>query len=124
MTSMCKKCNCEKSSLWRSIPGNREKTKIWCSCNPDKRAATFKKSRQIHRDELSYKNKEWRHNNPEKAKAHSLVLIAKRQGILHPAVCEICGKAGAHGHHEDYSKPLVLTWLCPLHHVYAHRGKI
>src|ERR1039458_7338116 len=30
--------------------------------------------------------------------------------------CEVCGAQPAEAHHEDYSKPLDVEWLCPTHH--------
>jgi hypothetical protein len=43
---------------------------------------------------------------------------AKRNGLIPPpTICEDCGKGGLlHGHHEDYSKPLDVNWLCPSCH--------
>ena len=35
--------------------------------------------------------------------------------------CEMCG-ADAQAHHEDYSKPLEVRWLCPVHHRQRHEG--
>lgn len=34
--------------------------------------------------------------------------------------CEVCGDPNVHAHHEDYTKPLEVNWLCPLHHVERH----
>lgn len=34
--------------------------------------------------------------------------------------CEVCKKEPAHGHHDDYSKPLDVRWLCPVHHREHH----
>lgn len=34
--------------------------------------------------------------------------------------CEKCGATPAHGHHEDYSKPLEVRWLCQTHHAERH----
>jgi len=47
----------------------------------------------------------WRERNPEKMKAHNAVNNAIRDGKLQPMPCVVCGEK-AHGHHEDYSKPL------------------
>ena len=38
--------------------------------------------------------------------------------------CEVCGNIKSQGHHEDYSKPFDVIWLCALHHRYLHMGKI
>jgi hypothetical protein len=36
--------------------------------------------------------------------------------------CEICGKTeDIERHHEDYSKPLEVRWLCKSHHLDIHR---
>ena len=34
--------------------------------------------------------------------------------LIRPAECSKCGDASkdVHGHHEDYAKPLDITWLC------------
>lgn len=55
---------------------------------------------------------------PEKARAHDIVKRARRSGKLIPKDCEHCGvKEKVQAHHEDYSKPLEVIWLCiPCHH--------
>ncbi len=37
--------------------------------------------------------------------------------------CRICGKLDAEGHHEDYSKPFDVLWLCRTHHRRFHTGQ-
>lgn len=34
--------------------------------------------------------------------------------------CEVCGAAKAEAHHDDYSKPLDVRWLCKRHHAEVH----
>jgi len=66
--------------------------------------------------------KRYRKNNPEKYKAHRAVAYAVRAGTLIPMSCKVCGQVdGVHAHHEDYSKPLDVQWLCPEHHHAAHK---
>lgn len=38
--------------------------------------------------------------------------------------CEICKNPKSHGHHEDYSKPLEVRWLCHKHHQLLHHGNL
>lgn len=47
---------------------------------------------------------------------------ALRCGAIVPVGrCEICGKEGkTHGHHQDYSQPLTVNWLCQRCHNYVH----
>lgn len=61
-----------------------------------------------------------RANNPEQYKAHCAVNNAIRDGKLIPQPCEICGTEPAQAHHEDYSKPLEVQWLCRVHHLQKH----
>lgn len=34
--------------------------------------------------------------------------------------CEVCGHFPTDGHHDDYSRPLSVRWLCRLHHREHH----
>lgn len=58
----------------------------------------------------------------EKRQARVTVGNAIRDGKLIPAPCERCGsEIEIHAHHEDYSKPLEVMWLCTTHHGERHR---
>jgi hypothetical protein len=61
----------------------------------------------------------------EKENARGLVRQAVRDGtIKKPHTCEKCGLARLlHGHHEDYSKPLDVLWLCASCHAKEHKGE-
>ena len=47
-------------------------------------------------------------------------MNAIQNGWLTPQPCEVCGKEKSQGHHEDYSKPLDVVWLCIRHHQDRH----
>jgi len=47
-------------------------------------------------------------------------MNAIRNGWLTPQPCEACGKEKSQGHHEDYSRPLDVIWLCIRHHQDRH----
>ena len=57
-------------------------------------------------------------------RAHWAVKNAIRRGILQRQPCEVCGREDVHAHHEDYSQPLSVRWLCPEHHGIEHRQYI
>lgn len=65
----------------------------------------------------------WREMNNMKRKAHVLVGHAIRDRRLdRPAACSCCGaRCVPHAHHEDYTKPLEVTWLCKPCHGARHR---
>jgi ribosomal protein S27AE len=56
--------------------------------------------------------KQWRISNPEKAYAHYVVSNAIRYGKLVKNACEVCGASKVDAHHNDYTKPLEVVWLC------------
>lgn len=60
---------------------------------------------------------------PERKKAVIAVNNAVRDGRLVKQPCEACGAKRVHGHHDDYSKPLDVRWLCPVHHKQVHKEK-
>jgi hypothetical protein len=45
---------------------------------------------------------------------HNAVQAAIRRGdLVRPGQCDDCGAGGpVEGHHDDYSKPLAVRWLC------------
>lgn len=55
-----------------------------------------------------------------KANARSYANVYKRRGKLIPKPCEVCGEAEVQMHHEDYTKPLDVRWLCKIHHAEHH----
>jgi transcription elongation factor Elf1 len=59
--------------------------------------------------------------NPVKKRATVAVNNALRDGRLIRQPCETCGER-AQAHHDDYSKPLDVRWLCTTHHAEWHRN--
>lgn len=51
--------------------------------------------------------------NPEKHRARAAVHDAVKSGRLTRDVCSMCGTGeGVEAHHDDYSQPLAVKWLC------------
>lgn len=57
----------------------------------------------------------------DKAYAREQVAYALRVGRIRRMPCEVCGRETVHAHHDDYSKPLQVRWLCIAHHAEHHR---
>lgn len=66
------------------------------------------------------RSKEYRLKFPEKYKARTAVNNALRDKRLKKEPCMICGNPKSTAHHEDYSKPLEVKWLCYIHHNRLH----
>lgn len=66
--------------------------------------------------------REWRKKYPNKYRAHNLINNAIRSGNLVKKSCAECdSELPAHAHHDDYSEPLNIRWLCPACHKQWHK---
>lgn len=63
----------------------------------------------------------WRQRQPLAYAAHLHVGTLRRLGLLTPGPCEVCGAEKVDAHHDDYSAPGKVRWLCRKHHKAAHR---
>lgn len=56
------------------------------------------------------------------SRAMATLQKAVKSGSIKRLPCERCGTTNmVQGHHEDYSKPLDVMWLCPIHHAERHK---
>ena len=68
---------------------------------------------------------EYMNDHPEAKAAHRALNIAVRWGRIKKQPCSNCGSTeNLHAHHEDYSKPLDVIWLCCLCHRREHGGAV
>ena len=65
---------------------------------------------------------EWQQEHPDRVRVKGQLQYAVEVGkIKKPRTCENCGReTRLSGHHEDYSKPLIVTWLCSSCHKLKH----
>lgn len=68
--------------------------------------------------------RQYRLKYPERARAHSIVNYHIRVGNLVPKPCEVCGELEVQAHHDNYSEPLNVRWLCFGHHRALHRQSV
>ena len=55
-----------------------------------------------------------------KKQARNAVLRLIHNGTISRGACEVCGEPEAQAHHDDYSRPLDVRWLCDAHHREHH----
>ena len=70
--------------------------------------------------EQSESRKVFREVNALKRKARRLANKAKKSGLIKQCPCVRCGAGNTQMHHEDYTKPLDVVWLCHACHVLEH----
>ena len=101
----CKTCAC------RDVQLNRKKKLA--------RYAAYERIRSLRPERkvqmLKYQRQR-RMRNPEKTKTRTATAWAIKTGRLQRLPCEVCGNPKSQAHHEDYSKPLQIRWLCFKHH--------
>lgn len=141
-----KKCAaCEKNLDKVHFTKNRSKEdglSAYCrSCQRDKRIRLGlqkpigwkRKTENIveYRKEWTKKNpgyntrakKNWLKKNRERDLVRQKVKYAMKTGKLVKRPCVKCGNIEVDAHHEDYSKPLDVIWLCKFHHRELHKER-
>jgi hypothetical protein len=102
---------------------------FWFACFtlPDGKRVQ-RSTKEKKRKDAQTKADSWEKLSKERAKArqsHKVIAdiyrAAIRRGEVKRQPCSQCGGLGAHAHHDDYSKPLEVTWLCRWHHHEHHR---
>lgn len=65
---------------------------------------------------------DWIKKNPKKRKAHLILRNAVKRGkIIKSTICMKCrGEFKLSAHHNDYTKPLEVEWLCSSCHKLKH----
>lgn len=108
-TAACRECLSERDRL-RESPARAAAREAYQKTERGRVAAGRAKLAYIER-------------NPSKRQAHNAVNNAVKDGrMTKPEACEECGGEGIiHGHHDDYSKPLDVKWLCTACHSAAHK---
>ena len=85
-----------------------------------KKYLTKNQKKREYRELQNKRYKKYLIKNGDKHKIRQMVRNAVRDGRLEKQDCEVCGDK-AEAHHEDYSKPLEVLWLCKKHHMEKHK---
>ena len=59
---------------------------------------------------------------PKESRVRRETYRAILDGRLKRKPCIVCGDTNVDAHHEDYSKPLKVIWLCRTHHKKIHKN--
>lgn len=136
MTKACTKCG-ETKPLADFYTGTRKCKSCTCAdvrANRERKVEYYRAYDRVRfyengaRGEASPEAKKkggqaWRGRNREKRSAHVAVGSAMALGkITRPGSCSACSETRfVEAHHDDYSKPLDVRWLCIPCHAAHHR---
>lgn len=123
----CRDCKKVADSEWRrrNRAQKAETDRRWREKNRERRAEAWARWQKENPDLVVASSKRYKGQHPEKAAAVRTLGNAVRDGkIIKPTQCQDCRgnfpKRLIHGHHEDYSKPLEVVWVCPNCHKARH----
>ncbi len=113
----CKKCHLESSIRTRDEDKKRESNK-----------RHMRNARKINPDKFRERERRLSINRAKDKKylaRKELNNAVKRGDIIKPRFCKNCNKKRKiTAHHDDYSKPLEVQWLCYTCHGKVHRQNI
>lgn len=98
-----------------------EARKEYQKAHPEVFRRLRKEYEKRHPERVILSHQLWIESNPEKRKAHNIVNNALRDGKLIKYPCRDCGNTDSEAHHDDYSRPLEVVWLCKSHHATADK---
>lgn len=130
----CAKCKKTKPRVdfYKDYSGNRDGLDSYCKvCHNASCKASRARSGDRARVSSTEASRRWRLRNPETNRERARIQARKYRGshkvkarrklyweiqtgrMIRPEACERCHeKKRITGHHDDYSKPLEVTWLC------------
>jgi hypothetical protein len=125
LSSQCKECiiavvrarrerEPEKLAIYERARWEREERKAAVK-------ASLAKARVRDPERFARYQREYQARFPERRKARMMVGNALKRGVLVRSRCEVCDAPFAQAHHDDYSKPLDVRWLCTTCHGLRHR---
>ena len=121
----CKECT--KTDVKRHRKANVERIREYDRARsklPHRRAGDKARSKALHRIKANTeRTKIYRKTFPLRYKAHSIINHALKSGkLIRPSICEACEQElRLNGHHDDYTKPLEVKWLCSPCHSELHQ---
>lgn len=121
----CKSCHNKRCVEWtaknkeRVNENNRKRAKKTEFKEARKKQYTSEAGRAKAREAM----RRYRERRPMVGAAHMFVLVAIQKGLIKKETeCSSCGSQNrVEAHHDDYTKPDVIRWLCKACHETWHR---
>ena len=123
-TKVCSKCH-KELPLESFYDWRNGKKRPSCKECFSRQTGEYQAAHPEQRVEYTYRGiKKYRENPENLAKEHcrKKAQYALIKGEIEKQYCEVCGSVKSEMHHDDYTRPLDVRWLCHLHHGQYHRA--
>ena len=107
---MCRSCTKKTNSEYRSSEHGKAVIR-----------RQFKRRYNKHADEYINKATDRYFKKPEAVRAAAQARYALKKGLIEKKACENCSSDKVEMHHDDYSRPLEIRWLCRSCHMKEHK---
>lgn len=112
-----------------TLNGDKEKYNKYMREYREKNAEKMREYKRIYnaiwRKNNGYPSeKKYKERNPEKYKAQQILNQSIYKGKIKRENCIICNSENAQAHHEDYTKPHDVIWICSIHHKQVHMSNL
>ncbi len=136
-THKCRSCLYEYNKIWRKEnpdlfraqrekyrKRHRENERERRELNRDIYRERSRRSYQENKQEMLKYYREYRITNKYRERARGIIKNRLKSGkIIKSNYCSVCNKSeNIQAHHDDYSKPLEVIWLCASCHGLLHKG--
>jgi len=119
----CKECCSNYGKIWhkKNKPTRNKRAREIYYEDPGRACRRTKKWASKNKDRTRLAAKRYMKKNPELSRIYAAVHYNVKAGKLKKTNCQLCGNSKVQAHHEDYSKPLKVIWLCRKCHKFIHR---
>jgi hypothetical protein len=124
----CKECAKAAARAWQRANPERaaESKRRWVKENRAKLTSVERHRRRQNPERAREYSRRYRERNPLKVEArHALGRALREKRVVKPKACEACHTEvtprDLQAHHDDYSKPLKVEWLCRWCHWADHK---
>ena len=116
------KANGRKYSQCRTCSNMKRKERYYRDVEETRRLKAEEARRNYNPEKELAKYRKRYAEHPEQCNARTKLQYAIKTGrVIKPDSCSQCGSTRrVSGHHEDYSKPLEVIWLCQVCHSAVH----
>lgn len=114
-----------RRAQWRKANQKRRKDPVYCAEQYERQKRWQELNRERLRPRMAELMREKYTKDPRLRPRHEARWIVNRRiasGKLKREPCEVCGAIQVEAHHDDYSKPLEVRWLCHTHHREHHKA--